>query len=158
MNNPYLISVGVVAVLLLGAVLISGVTTNNESAEKITSSADGTEIVVYKDPSCGCCGTYVSYLRDAGFEVDVKERTDMQQVKNEHGVSDEVASCHTAEIAGYTVEGHVPHEVVSTLLSEKPAIEGIALAGMPSGAPGMQGEKEEPFTITTLSGTLYKQY
>lgn len=157
MNNPYIIGAGIVGVALLSlAVVGSAVHTGGSESEM--SSASGEEVVVYKDPSCGCCEAYASYLRDVGFDVEVTERTDMRQVKERHGISSDLASCHTAEVAGYTVEGHIPHEVIGTLLSEEPSIDGIALAGMPSGSPGMPGAKDGPFEIMTLSGNRFTQY
>ena len=94
-------------------------------------------MVVAKDPSCGCCGSWISYLRAAGFSVSVNETADGDRIKARLGVPGDLASCHTAEIGGYVVEGHVPESAIRRLLAERPAATGIAVAGMPPSAPGM---------------------
>lgn len=94
-------------------------------------------MTVAKDPNCGCCGAWVDYLRAAGFPVTVAERADMEQVKARLGVPDDLASCHTAEIGGYVIEGHVPESAIRRLLAERPAAIGLAVPGMPQSAPGM---------------------
>jgi len=95
------------------------------------------KMVVRKDPSCGCCGSWSAYLRAAGFSVEVIETTDMDRVKIRFGVPSDLESCHTAEIGGYVIEGHVPESAIRRLLAEKPQAIGIAVAGMPPSSPGM---------------------
>lgn len=99
------------------------------------------EAVVYKSPTCGCCKGWAAYLQRNGYKVTVIDRDDMDQVKNDMGVPEEMRSCHTAKIDGYVVEGHVPLEAIDKLLAEKPRAMGIAAPGMPSGSPGMDGPK-----------------
>lgn len=96
-------------------------------------------ITVWKDPNCGCCGSWVEHLRRNGFVATVIESTDAQTIKSQRGVPTELASCHTAEVAGYTIEGHVPAGAILRLLSEKPVARGLAVPGMPIGSPGMEG-------------------
>jgi hypothetical protein len=110
-----------------------------------TVSAD--TLVVYKDPDCGCCGSWVEHMERSGFDVAVRERTDMDAVKAEHGVPDALASCHTALIGDYVVEGHVPAADIRRLLAEKPAGRGLAVPGMPAGSPGMEVGYSEPYTV-----------
>jgi len=102
---------------------------------------------VYKDPHCGCCQAWADRLVSAGFRVDVVAHDDMAAVKRAAGVPDDLASCHTATVEGYTVEGHVPPEDVHRLLRERPPIAGLAVPGMPIGSPGMEvpGRGAEPF-------------
>ena len=95
------------------------------------------KMIVSKDPSCSCCGSWIAYLRAAGFSVQVIETTDVDRIKTMLGVPGDLASCHTAEIGGYAVEGHVPHTTIRRLLAEQPAANGIAVPGMPQSAPGM---------------------
>ena len=97
------------------------------------------EIVVYKNPDCGCCGKWADHLRESGFSVREIASTDMQRIKSEAGVPETLGSCHTATVGGYIVEGHVPAQDVRRLLAEKPAISGLAVPGMPLGSPGMEG-------------------
>ena len=94
-------------------------------------------MVVTKDPNCSCCGGWIAYLRAAGYSVDVVETTDVERTKARLGVPGDLASCHTAEIGGYAIEGHVPETAIRRLLAEKPPAAGIAVPGMPSSAPGM---------------------
>lgn len=105
-----------------------------------------TAITVYKSPTCGCCEKYVDYLRDNGFEVKAVDEQDMSAIKKRHGVA-HVASCHTALVGGYAVEGHVPVASIRKLLTEKPAIAGISAPGMPMNSPGMGEMKKGTLTI-----------
>jgi hypothetical protein len=95
------------------------------------------KMVVSKDPNCGCCGEWIAYLRSAGFSVEVIETADVDRIKTRLGVPSDLASCHTAEIGGYVIEGHVPHTAIRRLLTERPKATGIAVSGMPPSAPGM---------------------
>jgi len=95
------------------------------------------KMTVSKDPSCGCCGAWVDYLQADGFVVETIEAADMERVKAALGVPEPLRSCHTAEIGGYVVEGHVPAGIIRRLLAERPAFTGVAVAGMPMSAPGM---------------------
>lgn len=93
---------------------------------------------VYKTPTCGCCQAWVDHLTASGFRVTTVDRQDLAPIKAEHGVGEHLASCHTALIGGYVVEGHVPAADIVRLLKERPAVAGIAVPGMPSGSPGME--------------------
>jgi len=110
-----------------------------------------TKATVYKDPNCGCCHNYVSYLRENGFEVEVIDTGDLSSIRQSHGVPEDLAGCHSTLVGGYVVEGHVPVAIVKRLLQEKPAISGISLPGMPLGSPGMDGDKEGPFVIYEIA-------
>jgi hypothetical protein len=113
---------------------------------------------LYKNPACACCETYADYLRDNGFEVAVEATHDLPLLHRQHGVPDPLVGCHTTLVEGYVVEGHVPVRTLLRLLTEKPAIKGISLPGMPAGSPGMFGEKTEPFTIYEIGGGPAKVY
>ena len=96
-------------------------------------------MTVYRDPSCGCCGAWAQIARNAGYQVQLSDHPDMPAIKRQHGVPDELWSCHTGIVGGYAVEGHVPLDDVKRLLSQRPAgIRGIAVPGMPLGSPGME--------------------
>ncbi len=112
------------------------------------SPAGATDIEVYKTPWCGCCDDWVEHLRDDGFTVRVHERGDLDPVKRDHGVPADLASCHTAVVDGYVVEGHVPAADIRRLLADRPAATGIAVPGMPVGSPGMEeGDRREPYRV-----------
>lgn len=106
---------------------------------------------LYKNPQCGCCEGYADYLRQNGFEVDVKPTNDLTQISREAGVPENFQGCHTSFIDGYVVDGHVPINTVRKLLSERPDIAGVTLPGMPLGSPGMGGEKTGPFEIYAVT-------
>ena len=97
------------------------------------------EVVMYKDPDCGCCGKWAEHMRSAGFAVKEVASPRMDLVKQEAGVPEALGSCHTAKVGGYVVEGHVPAADVRRMLAEKPAIRGLSAPGMPLGSPGMEG-------------------
>ena len=97
-------------------------------------------VLVHKSPSCGCCKGWVEHLRKAGFTVEVDESSAMDEVKERVGVPPAKGSCHTAEVAGYFIEGHVPASDIRRLLAEKPEARGLTAPGMPMGSPGMEVE------------------
>jgi hypothetical protein len=106
----------------------------------------GQAVTVYKSPTCGCCKKYVDYLRENGFAVTAIDQNDMDSIKKRYGVA-RVASCHTALVNGYVVEGHVPVSAIYKLLKEKPAIVGISAPGMPMNSPGMGEMKKGTLTV-----------
>lgn len=116
-----------------------------------------TAMTVYKSPACGCCEKYVDYLRENGFAVRAINENDMDAIKKRHGVS-HVASCHTALVGGYVVEGHVPVVAIRKLLKEKPAITGISVPGMQMNSPGMGEMKKGTLTVYAVSKSRGKPY
>lgn len=104
------------------------------------------------------------HLQENGYAVDAVDLSEQEliSIKQERGVPSALASCHTAEIGGYIVEGHVPAVVVEKLLLEQPDIAGIAVPGMPQGSPGMGGELLEPLQIMAFDDSgevwLYAEY
>jgi hypothetical protein len=95
-------------------------------------------ITVYKDPGCGCCKAWVEHVRAAGFAVTALDTSALDARKADLGVPSALASCHTAVVGRYVVEGHVPAADIDALLRERPAVVGIAVPGMPVGSPGME--------------------
>lgn len=121
------------------------------SASMVTAE-EKIRATLFKNPGCGCCEKYADYLRANGFEVTSVEAANMPSIKQSHGVKSDLEGCHTTVIGDYVVEGHVPVAPIKRLLTEKPAIKGISLPGMPQGSPGMTGEKEGPFEIRSITG------
>ena len=113
------------------------------------AAAPQPEIVVYKSPTCGCCTEWVAHLRRHGFPVKTEDVEELQPVKARHGVPADLQSCHTALVAGYVVEGHVPADLVERLLRERPKVVGLAVPGMPAGSPGMEvpGARAERYQV-----------
>jgi hypothetical protein len=123
-------------------------------------TASETPMTVTKDPNCGCCNGWVEHLIEAGFKVDVRNTSEINRVKARLGVPSELASCHTAEIAGYVVEGHVPASAIRKLLDEKPAARGLAVPGMPIGSPGMEvpGSEPEDYAVILFGDETKRTY
>jgi len=110
------------------------------------------EVVMHKDPNCGCCGKWAEHLEANGFKVKTVYERDMQSVKQRLGVPQRLTSCHTAKVGNYVVEGHVPADSIKRLLREKPAVRGVATPGMPVGSPGMEvpGVKAEAYEVISF--------
>lgn len=108
-------------------------------------------VTLYKNPSCTCCEGYAQYLEQNGFKVEVRATNDLAEISRKAGVPEELEGCHTSFIDNYVVDGHVPVKSIRKLLDEKPTIAGITLPGMPSGSPGMYGEKTGPLTVLAIS-------
>ena len=107
-------------------------------------AADLPRMVVTKDPSCGCCRAWAEHVRAAGFPIEVVESASVGRLKARLGVPQDLAGCHTAEVGGYVVEGHVPAAAIRRLLEERPAATGVAVPSMPVGSPGMEVEGSSP--------------
>src|SRR6266700_1088577 len=113
--------------------------------------AEPLHATLYKNPQCTCCEGYAAYLRKNGFEVDVKPTNDLTEISAKAGVPEKFQGCHTMFVNGYVVDGHVPVNIVRKLLSERPPIAGITLPGMPTGSPGMFGQKTRTFVIYAVT-------
>lgn len=116
---------------------------------------------VWKDASCDCCEGWVRHMRLAGFTVSVHDVSDISAIKSARGVPDAMQSCHTASVAGYVVEGHVPAADIRRLIVEHPTATGLAVPGMPQSAPGMD-QPGEPYTVmlfgTPSGDKIYAQH
>ena len=128
-----------------------GLTAIALSASMPATAGELVHATLYKNPQCTCCEGYAAYLRQNGFDVDVKPTNDLAEISRKAGVPEQFQGCHTMFVDGYVVDGHVPVDVVKKLLSERPAVAGITLPGMPLGAPGMTGTKVSTFTIYSVT-------
>lgn len=117
-----------------------------ESGDPVSDSP----MVVYKSPSCGCCAKWVDYLRDNGFAVQVHDRKDLNAIKRQFGVSGRLASCHTAVVGGYVIEGHVPVADIRKLLAERPDVTGLTAPGMPQFSPGMRSLTPRDYDVLSF--------
>lgn len=117
------------------------------------ASAVPLKMTVVREPTCGCCGDWAKHVRAAGFTVEMINVPDISPFKARFGIPDDLASCHTAEIGGYVVEGHVPADAIKRLLAERPQATGIAVGGMPLNSPGMEvpGAEPETYEVTLFS-------
>lgn len=123
-----------------------------ESAEAVAADVAPAnmqpKVLVYKNASCGCCATWVEHMQSHGFPVEVHDVDDLNSIKERVGLPPAMGSCHTAEVGGYFIEGHVPATEVQRLLAEKPKAKGLTVPGMPIGSPGMeQGDFVAPHEV-----------
>ena len=119
--------------------------------------AAGPLVTVRKDPTCGCCSGWTAHLELRGFQVKTIETTALNRLKAKLGVPFELIACHTAQVGGYLIEGHVPAGAIERLLSERPKARGLAVPGMPSGSPGMTGDYEE-YEVILFNGDERRVY
>ncbi|MEE9398124.1 MAG: DUF411 domain-containing protein [Methylococcales bacterium] len=112
---------------------------------------DFPKVTVYKSPTCGCCSKWINHLEANGFSVVAHDVQDVNLIKTQNGLPPQLASCHTALVDGYVVEGHVPAADIKRLLTEKPDIKGVATPGMPIGSPGMEhGDRKDTFDVVAF--------
>lgn len=134
---------GVLWVAIAGFVAVGAVA--------LAPDSDAADLVVYKDPNCGCCSKWITHMEKAGYDVSVRNRRDVNPIKAEQGVPMNMRSCHTAVVDGYFIEGHVPAEDVTALLTKRPAVKGLTVPGMPLGSPGMEVPGKTPMKYTVYA-------
>ncbi len=108
------------------------------SGAKSQGNIDIPQVVSFRSASCGCCKKWLNYLRANGLKVLDNVITDVNVIKKQYAVPNNLKSCHSAEIGNYIIEGHVPIESINKLFKKKPRISGVAVPGMPHGSPGME--------------------
>jgi hypothetical protein len=109
--------------------------------------AAGPQVEVYKTRTCGCCAKWVDHLRANGFTATVTDVPSTAEYRKKYGVPDQLLSCHTAVVGGYTVEGHVPAADIHRMLKMKPKAKGLAVPGMPLGSPGMEAARRDAYSV-----------
>lgn len=133
--------------LILSSLLMLsfGLRAEGNTSEKVV------DVTVYRSPTCGCCGKWVDHLKQNHFNVKDIVTEDMESIKNKYGVPKEMASCHTAIVDGYVIEGHVPANDINTLLKTRPKVVGLAVPGMVTGSPGMEmGTRKDPYDVMSF--------
>jgi hypothetical protein len=125
-------------------------------------NAASPQVTVFKNRTCGCCAKWVDHLRANGFDVRIQEVENTAEYQKKYGVPRRLASCHTAVVDGYAVEGHVPAREIQRLLKERPNAKGLAVPGMPMGSPGMEGSREEAYSVMLFDAegraSVYQKY
>ncbi len=116
------------------------------------------KVIAHKSPTCGCCGGWAKHMRAAGFVFEEIAEPDMKAVKARLGVPEKMTSCHTAELDGYIIEGHVPVQAVQQLLRERPKAIGLAAPGMPMGSPGMEMGEPEVYTLYLFDASGAREF
>ena len=129
------------------------------------ATPSATLVEVWKSPTCGCCGDWLRHLEANGFRTQVHDQGNTAK-RARMGIAPQFGSCHTAVVAGYVIEGHVPAREIRRLLKERPAAIGLAVPGMPEGSPGMDGPayagRKDPYEVVLLSkdgrSSVYQAY
>lgn len=121
------------------------------------SSGENNTITVYKNPWCGCCGSWANAMEKAGYKVKTVNMEDLSAIKKQASVTDELAGCHTAFFGKYILEGHVPLQAINKLILEQPDIRGISTPGMPSGALGMGYDENTKYTVYAFTTDTLKR-
>jgi hypothetical protein len=122
-------------------------------------------VEVWKDPDCGCCQDWISHLEANGFRIKV-QGSGNTAARARLGVPDKLGSCHTAQVGGYALEGHVPARDIHQILKERPKAVGLAVPGMPVGSPGMDGPayggRKDPYDVLLVledgNSRIYQSY
>ena len=148
----------VLKTMVIGAVAVPLMGVKHAMASELTAT-------VWKDPSCGCCDDWITYLEDNGFSVTAHNEGAVQAMQR-LGMPFSYGSCHTAEIGGYAIEGHVPVREILRLLDEKPDAVGLSVPAMPRGTPGMDGPLYggivDPYDVLLIDrdgeATVYQSY
>lgn len=109
--------------------------------------APAPRVEVWRTAYCGCCGAWVKHLQENGFATRVNIVAETATVRSGAGIPERLASCHTAKVGGYALEGHVPAKEIHRLLAEKPRAVGLAVPAMPAGTPGMESAGKEPYDV-----------
>lgn len=114
-------------------------------------AVESKEMIVYKSPYCGCCEDWIKIMKEKGFNVKAVNVQDVNIIKQKLGITPNNASCHTAIVDNYFIEGHVDYSAVKKMLAEKPNIKGLTVPGMPIGSPGMkQGNIKQPYDVLSI--------
>lgn len=143
--------------LALLAPLAAALPARAQSGKSATSAMSAMpKVEVYKSPTCGCCNDWIKHLQDAGFTVHATNVPDSRFYRARFGMPAKLGSCHTALVAGYVIEGHVPAREIKRLLRERPTALGLSVPAMPVGSPGMDGPEYkgevDPYDVLLVMG------
>ncbi len=123
---------------------------------------DAVVVEVYKSATCGCCSKWLDHLRAHGFRVRAQDVQDLMAARARLGIPHALGSCHSAQVGGYAIEGHVPAPDILRLLRERPDAAGLAVPGMPRGSPGMEVGVNDPYAVLLFQPdgryTVYRRY
>ena len=135
--------------LALTAITLGAATPTSAQTENIDTELPS--MIVYKNPSCGCCSMWVDHVKEYGFEARTYTSRKMDALKDRLGVPSDLRSCHVATVDGYIFEGHVPADLIERVLTEKPEIAGLAVPGMVVGSPGMEGHNPQHYDVLAFT-------
>ncbi len=129
--------------LIFSGIIFANTINAHKSGAVTQENINIPKVISFRSASCGCCKKWINHLRDNGLEVVDNIVEDVSAIKNQYQIPNNLRSCHSAQIANYTIEGHVPIQSINKLFREKPIIKGIAVPGMPIGSPGMEMHSHE---------------
>jgi len=129
--------------LIFSGIIFANTINAHKSGAVTQENINIPKVISFRSASCGCCKKWINHLRDNGLEVVDNIVEDVSAIKNQYQIPNNLRSCHSAQIANYTIEGHIPIESINKLFSETPSIKGIAVPGMPLGSPGMEMHSHE---------------
>jgi hypothetical protein len=141
-----------VRLAMVAALLVTACARGETESETLTrmavaAASAGDTMVVYKTPTCGCCSDWVDHVKAHGFTVVVHDLDRLDDIKRQLGVPAGQISCHTAQVRGYTIEGHVPADLIRRMIDENAQFKGLTVPGMPMGSPGMEGLFKQDYDV-----------
>ncbi len=151
-KNTYWKKIGIVAIVIIFFGFGWGFFRRYSKTNTTRVLLNGTIATLYRSPNCGCCGGYIAYLKKNGIDVNVvnEDENDLAQIKKRFGIPSNLQSCHTMTLGKQTIEGHVPIEVILSLLKKPNIAHTVSLPGMPRGSVGMPGTKQGTWTIYSV--------
>ena len=151
-------SAGVFALFGSGMSLLAACGDKGSKQPAASGPGAGISVALYRQEGCECCSTYADYLRENGFEVDMKTVDDLAPIRERYRVPDDGVGCHTSLVDDYVVEGHVPVEAIDRLLTDRPDFDGISVVGMPVNSPGMGDPNGEPLEVLSFNSGRVAEY
>lgn len=141
-----------------GVALLAACGDSGSDPPEASAPVGGTAATLYREEGCSCCATYADYLRENGFTVEMNTVDELEPTRERYGVPEAATGCHTSVIGDYVVEGHVPVQAIERLLTERPALDGISVVGMPTNSPGMGEPNGEPLDILSFRAGRVDSY
>jgi len=157
-RRAFLRTVGLFALAGSGVSLVAACGGSGSERAQATSAARGISVTLHRAEGCSCCTAYADYLRDNGFTVELDTVDDLDPIRERYSIPEAAVGCHTSVLDGYVVEGHVPVEAIDRLLTDRPAIDGISVVGMPTNSPGMGEPNGEPLDVVSFSNGRVEDY
>lgn len=151
-RRVFLRSAGLVVFVGSGVSLLTACGGSDSEQPLAAAPSGGRAVTLYRQEGCSCCATYADYLRENDFTVDMNTLDDLEPIRRQNGIPEAAVGCHTSVVDGYVIEGHVPAEAIDRLLSERPAVDGISVVGMPANSPGMGEPNGQPLEVLSFRG------
>jgi hypothetical protein len=157
-RRAFLRSAGLFALAGSGVSLLAACGESGSERTQTNSAERGISVTLHRAEGCSCCAVYADYLRDNGFTVELDTVDDLGPIRQRYSIPEAAVGCHTSVLDDYVVEGHVPVEAIDRLLTERPAIDGISVVGMPTNSPGMGEPNGEPLDVVSFHNGRVEDY